>query len=1003
MNATMVMSRMVWKEFHALKMVWILCVLGVLVLNGFLTVSAAAYHQTGYSGVFWALALVVPAAFVVASTAVTFAGEREERTADWLVALAPPFASLYLTKQLFILVSGLAMQVFLAVAAACFTLTDQSARYSPIQAGDVWETLRVSEFVFLECLVWGTFWSLQTARPVQAIFKTIATLIAIFVVSGVSLDWAHMHGGSSTRGIWYGAVDTWGWLRTTWTVAVIAASWVLGQRWLDGRAFEWEAVFARLFRRRIAVARKAVRERAEPWQRTWQRLWWLEQQSLKSFGVMTAVATVLSCLSILFGERPTLAWMMSFTFLLILIAGLQSWRGEQSRHQYRLLVNYGVSPLALWSNKLLMWLVAAVIAVTVVALPTVVFWEVLSAIYPKPNSALGYGPKWPSLFPLDHHFGYDALVMRETYLVIGLYGLMTFAAGFLWSLLSRKAVIAFGLTLVTLLVLVPWYGVVGALGMPMLVFLAPIPVWLLWVSLRHLKAWWVERGGWRVWLLRTAELTVVPLLLAGGAMAYRVYEIPWLSDEQVFGRISAVPVGDPATRVSSWNRVMEAVLALPEFAPDSEEMGMGAGGMAAAALVAAGEATEPSVPIPSATDPANTSPPSPLDEWIAANEKPLEELRDAVLATHGLMDPSASIWQRVSSGAQARCDFAVRALARQATRTVPPTTTRVSRVPLPAKEGEARQFEVRTETISESPSWLQSAVWLGGAIRRYAPLFQQRSLAQGDAVLFEEMLAWAGHPQQTEDTLRAGLSACSEGLRLWQVSTEDIRADYAFEHRNFGLPEYSSYWPWERARAERLSRVMAANRVTYLSQIQSGLRSASGYPEARWRSERTVAWKVAPRDFLARSGFGYQDNYRPVLGLDSQTTVQLHDAETRYRGTVAILAVVGYRRLHGRLPTSLTEVAPLFGENVSQRILKDPWSRDWLRYEPDGFPIPEGSPESLLSRPLIWSRGPFHLEVRPTDSGLQAYSGLWEDVSYGQLTEQNMHGLYVFPIPSETE
>ncbi|HUQ70379.1 MAG TPA: hypothetical protein VM165_12690, partial [Planctomycetaceae bacterium] len=98
MNA--VMSRMIWKEFYALRMVWIMCVLGVLCLNGILTVHASAYRWHGFSTVFWGLAMVVPAAYIVACTAMTFSGEREDRTADWLVALAPPFASLYLSKQL---------------------------------------------------------------------------------------------------------------------------------------------------------------------------------------------------------------------------------------------------------------------------------------------------------------------------------------------------------------------------------------------------------------------------------------------------------------------------------------------------------------------------------------------------------------------------------------------------------------------------------------------------------------------------------------------------------------------------------------------------------------------------------------------------------------------------------------------------------------------------------------------------------------------------------------
>ncbi|MDZ4683702.1 MAG: hypothetical protein SH850_01355 [Planctomycetaceae bacterium] len=1006
MNA--VVSRMIWKEFYALRMVWVLCVLGVLGLNGMITVYAAAYHWPGgFSTVFWGLAMVVPAAYVVACTAMTFSGEREDRTADWLVALSPPFASLYVSKQLFLVVSGLAMQVFLAAAAACFSLAD---RMQPQSLADIWDTLGVTEFVFLECVVWGTFWSLQTARPVQAIFQTIATLIVIFVVSGFSMDLARQHNVQSvghhglwgTRGLWYGAFDTWGWLRMTWTVGIVAASWALGQRWLNGRAFEWEAVFGRLFQRRVPKARTITYERAEPWQRTWQRLRWLEWQSLKSFGWMTVTATVLSCVSILFGTYATLAWMVSFCCLLILIGGLQSWRGEQTRQQYRMFVNYGVSPVAVWANKLLMWFMATMLVVAVVGLTTAAFWTLLSSQFTRtfPGYVPGYGPRWPSLFTqFQNSSTNNPTMLWMTASLFVLYGLMMFAAAFMWSLLSRKAVIAFGLALVTLCLLSPWYGIVKQLGMPMWLFLGPLPVWLVWISWRHLTAWWLERTGWRVWLARSLELAVVPAVLVLGAIAYRVYEIPWIPNDaaNLLAHHHVPDASTTANNVAAWRKVADAVNALPPITlPDTSFGGAGEG------MAAAGGVEQPTDDVPSATEPANGVASTPqakwLDQWLAESSQPLQELRDALLATQGLMVPEAALWERSSK--TGKWQLAFRGLMSQALLTVAPKTVEFQ-VPIPRTvETDPQTFETRTHTHSESIGWLQSAVRLGGAVRRYGPLVPQYAYLQNDDTLFADMIAWAQHPDQTEATLQQGLQACAAELRLWQVSPADIRASADWERK-----QDISYWPWEEARQQRLLQVASVNRATYVSQVQGGHGVASLYPRRTFaQTTQITAWDVRPGDDHSRYSHLSVYHVVPVIGLEAHMITVLHDAETRYRGTVTTMAVVGYRRLHGRLPASLTEVAPLFGEIATlKEVMHDPWSQEWFHYEPAGFPLPADSPEKTLKQPLLWSGGANHYEVRSMgDNRLYASSMVMGGLRSSALTDRDLRGLYVFPIPPQT-
>jgi hypothetical protein len=863
-----------------------------------------------------------------------------------------------------VLASGVAMQAFLCAAAACFALADRGRIIEQFGPGEFWSAFGLAQFVTLECLVWGTFWSLQTARPVQAIFKTIATLIVIFMVSGLSLDWARMH-GLGNRGVWYGAFDTWGWLRTAWTVAVFAASWVLGARWLDGRAFEWEAVFARLFRRRIAT-RKAVREWSEPWQRTWQRLWWLEMQSLKSFGWMTVAATVLACVSILFGERPTIVWAVFLGGLLIVIGSLQSWRGEQTQQQYRLLVNHGVSPLGVWANKLLLWFTATVLAVGLLAVLSVGSWELLSAWEGKTLSQIDRA-RWPSLIhQYRMNWSGQPDVMRTT-----------------------TAVIAFGLTIIMAPLSLMWLTIVFQLGMPLAWFAAPLPVWLLLVSLRHLSVWWVERTGWRVWLVRGVELTLVPLLLMAGTMAYRVCEVPWVSDAdlQRFTPIQT-DAAIAARNRTAWQQLQSALAALPRYWEREKNLAMGA----AAAEFPEPLGSGPELMVEGAVSAAhveNVNESQSLNQWLQVHRDSFLKLRDAVLA---LGD--------IPTEAQIEGGGGVFPLARLAVLEVPAKTVR-ARVPEVDEQGDVPNptaFREVERTYSESVTWLQAAVRLGGLQYRNRPFLMQRN--QSDHV-FAAMLAWADHPQQTEETLRRGLAVCSHEVRHWQVTPTDVLAELAWEEEQ-SRHDPRDEWSWEVARQERLRRVEAMNRLTYLNYVQIGMIPAGFGPQPlRFGNlESQAAWEYSPIEQRWRYG---DPRWMPVWGLERQTVMLLHDAETRYRATVATMAIVGFRRLHGRLPMSLTEVAPLFGPvATSLDVLRDPWSRGWFRYEPNGFPMPADSAETLFTKPLLWSVGPHHISIQPTTQGLRAVTEQGTQLTSGFVTERNLDQLMVFPIPPQS-
>src|SRR5882757_7925359 len=87
-DAVAPLSRLLWKEYRAQRSLWLaMLVLGVvpqILLR--LTIGEAAPRV----GLVWITVGVLPFLFVIGSTAILFAGEREERTVDWLLNLAAP-------------------------------------------------------------------------------------------------------------------------------------------------------------------------------------------------------------------------------------------------------------------------------------------------------------------------------------------------------------------------------------------------------------------------------------------------------------------------------------------------------------------------------------------------------------------------------------------------------------------------------------------------------------------------------------------------------------------------------------------------------------------------------------------------------------------------------------------------------------------------------------------------------------------------------------------------
>ncbi len=970
MTTAMMTNRLLWKEFRVLRLVWLMCVIGVAALMLLVTViSESQSHPMDYAPALWGFAIWVPPVYILAALATMFAGEREEGTLVWLSVLAPPSGRLMVTKLAYVILTGAMLQGSLAVVAALLSQFDGNDH-----SDGVIENLFVMSFLLVESVVWGWFWSLQTSKPLNAILYAAISLIAVNLGSIVITEELGYRYSANWNGPWWGnALGFWGWGRLILYTVVVTVSAQVCDRWLAGRPWDWGFVVRWWAAKRTTKTQDiAALEPQEPWQREWQRLRWLEWQALRPFAWMIGTAALLAAVSLLFGEHPTPAAASIFCWLVPLVAGLMSWQGEQSQAQYRTLGLRGASSTALWWNKLAMWALAALAGAAFISLSNACCWHLLWF--------LSGGTRWSSVIQGLTHTPQPYRTTGEIFGSILAYGATQYALAFTCAHLMKKTVVALGSTLIGTLVLTIWFYTCLGYGLPLWYFLAPIPLWLLWISASYLPAWWVENSTWRVSRRRGGELallTLFPVGLLSLSAGYRVWEVPIppeLSPEisRLFVSSPAL-IDDPAANTREWEVVAklmremkpptaETIRRVVQFeAPNSSGRG----------IEKVNADSDASPPTAEATTPVLTQ----EERWECELEQNLvefEQLRDQVLRVEGMAEPSA-IYTRKSA-----C------------------------VPLVIAALKALEQGDQIGSLR----YLKSAARLTGALHRYAPLGQQVDIGRvRDPAVFDYLIRWAQHPRQTLPTLLQGLNSCADELHFWRTLEEEIDAQYVLEY-NAGYP---GDWPWEAARRRRLAKVARYNRLLYLRAV-IGTGRPTGFPSRDFPiptrypaipgpdgpSTTDPSWNFSEPDGVLT----YFGQHCLVLGLDRATTRAMHDSETHYRATVTMMALVGYRRLHGQLPTSLDLVADWF--SGSNKLLIDPWSGVHFGYEPQGFPLrePHFVPASKYRQPLLWTAGPERLRLLVNENQISGWSDT-SDVRVRSITSDatRVDVPFVFVIP----
>jgi|GEM_PF-6476724 len=995
MSAALTFQRVLWKETRVLRQLWLLCGFGVMALMLLiLAIAESNEHSQGYSEVFWVLTIWIPPIYVLAAVATMFAGEREEGTLTWLTTLAPRLTTLLGSRLVFLVASGLALQVWLAVTSGLLS------QFDDLQESEIREDLIIMSFVLLEAIVYGMFWSLQTTRPLNAILYGAITIVVVNAGAVAGTEILGQQFAVRIQNPATAALGFWGWFRCLILFGVATANWGLAEQWLNGRPWDWEWLAD--WCRKLRLPRLDLVERmphtlprtdvADPWQRAWQRLRWLEWQGLKSYAWVILAMGAISCGSLLFARRPNPSFCFLFGWLSILLGGLAAWHGEQTNNSFRALVRMGISPAALWLNKLLCWFLAVAVALTFLVSTMLLTATILFN---------AFGDARFESWITKNFLEMNRSLPGASYWVPVAYVISLFCVAFVSAHLFRKSIVALGVALITGFLLTPWMFVCLEYQLPFLVFQLPIPLWLLWISWTALPAWWVEQTDWHISRRRIAELvfqTSFPLLIIGLAMGYRVWEVPRIPQPLLQAEMALTPSlnADPLPHgrqvQQQWIGIMnsmqqpvqEPTFEIPASAEGAATLqGLeGSGGMGAASGGAA-------MSMQLSSRDASQFGATPADyrrKYVELNREHLAKLRDQILAADYL------------------------------SLEVAPSRGRRNQLYGPLLLYMAQE-QLTAGDVEDSLKSLQAGVRLGGSLERFIPLEQQQSqqweLRIGE--LFEEMVRWAQHPQQTEVTLRRGMEVCALELRYWQVQPEEIRLqqEVDLERADF------AYWFWERARARQLTEVAFSNRLWYFQQCQLGAQRPgmvglqqmhslnslqyNNNPDGSTNS-RLRAWTFYPVE-VRRYQNPHQQMFAHVYGLSEATVESLHRMENRYHGTLAVMAVVGYRRLTGSLPESLLAVERYVPKTiVSHRegpsIISDLWTGNMFNYAPAGFRLkePDFPADSIFRNPLLWSN---HIRFQVSEGGNSIWIGNERVSGYEYGTNFSSVRGGIFPIPPQ--
>lgn len=909
---TSAIGRLLWKEYRVQRALWflllgLLLVLQILLrLAFFSTTESTSTHISSLdeqwaTWAMWFLVFAVQVIFIVASAAISFAGEREERTCDLLVHHAPSPWAILLAKGGICLAGSTALYVCGAFVALLLGRSNPSDNYVTYQiffaqhsiGSDV--ALRLT--ILLVLLAWCMFGSLLSQR----VITSIPTMAVGWVLTG----WLPMITVLALMNLMpgdFGAnMDRFIVMATfaLGAVAMLALDTWLGYRWAEGKYLDfrfladygdfWSIRRNGVFVRTSRASRiPAGVEPDESESRAWQRLVWQERQR----NVIPRWLMILTCTLLLGGNQIDYVIPQDYGIpslpdvavcLLALVMGILSFRSEGEGQPIRFLANQGSSPRMIWNARQAVWLVRAfvipAVLLALVAIRDRSFWT-----YPT------------------------SLIERHFWLI-----LLSYGSGQLAAMLLHRAILAAITGAMATAVLFLWFEFMRSLHIPQW-WSAGIPAVAPLIATRmHARCWLLDDSTRAQKLRLSAVLVGLPLLVCAMVATYRVYEVVCFDPAQLSRPVFAsanhfqyeYEVGNLSTVASDGSTVRQRLLDIaalpikPAVGPDTVNFRLNEEERAIADEIARAFASiatihfrfEPSNHSPSnRKQDANTDRPTsigrvqlfPVSSFNRLSDRMLARARDHLQ----LNEPAAAL--KICLAQLNSC-----------------------------------------QTMARGPF---NSCWQAGADE------ERRGL--------ELLVEWANRSEVPFAEIHGVIKELEERLKHFPSPGSAIIDEHAQATRNSIVEEYVArhgailgwqrIWmqlPWESVRRHRLWEIESMLHRAHLSSLFARLNS-----DPRAGSEERVTHVGG--DYLQPMAELQSTTWGAEVALTGDRSDSVRDRFTATRAALTRMGIIAYRKQHQKMPADLDS---LFGI-VLQRNFQDPWSNGRFDYRSNSLVSQGNSP-----------------------------------------------------------
>jgi hypothetical protein len=878
----LIVGRIFWKELRVQRAFWA----WILGLGAFIqlapTLLGQAYYRSAIE-IHWfdSVNILMACCFAVGSTAIAFAGETENRTKSLFQRLPVRSADLLVGKLGWSLVGTYALLLILALTARFWGNTwsgavSKNASTAPHfdqRVADFWMSLLAP----LPFVVVGLLCSLA--------LREVLTTVAV--------------GGVATA-VFMGAIGSNNWMVAVPVLVIVAVGEaLLVPSWLKDSLPPFGVRLRRFARSQTAPGHSTLSVRSSiAWRRASGSLLWKEwRQGAWLTLTFAAVGALLMFLCAVVDGAQNWAGFREWHNLVSvclttvpLFFGIAAGRADRRDGAFRLLAHRGVSPNAYWVAKHGVWLGLAI--VTTVCL---LAWERLL-------TDLKGSREWDrgSLWDFAHETAHATFAVEPASFAATL-GILLFAAVLLYALGHLLSLVIPSPMTSVVLGLIGWaaIAVVWLLGtefeVPFWWTIGLLPLILLVSGWLRTRDWLVDRNSLAAWS-RVAVSLVVPLFVICCAVAaFRVGQIPAASL--------------PLELQSPEQKAVETVASKQSLFVDAVKSLTG--------------------PTPRSTDDPNLH--TVADGWEFADAA----IRDWVAAN------KRSLTLALEAARQQRGDFPdFEWAAREHGNLSGEGVIDLMRLLLDS----ARKVESE-DKLEEALQTYVAVLRLGDDLKRSRRLHPMwRNSTRGAAV--DAMDRWAAHSKQTPELIKRAISlfrqfdedAPSEVpaiLSGWRIERDIFRTDvWRGGNRNEETRSAAETgfvrWglPWELLRLQRLQDLMFSTALNGMQVVERQLRDR-GFVDAElidfdrrhspWKLERTT---LGP-PYDSPSGGDWM--MIPTWRVNQAATARMH---------FLVWAACDYRRVHQKLPATLSELDPTYFSWVPI----DPWTGRNFLWEPNGLP-----------------------------------------------------------------